>query len=102
MQRVLQHCEGDLHKRRISPRGTSEKSSEAAGPSEELIRKRQQRLWYLAVKPPMYSVCIIPVLVNYYILIMDLHVLADEVMQTRKIPSEQDQYSVNFIHQLWL
>lgn len=32
--------------------------------SKEEYVKRQRRLWYLAIKPPMYSVCIIPVLVR--------------------------------------
>jgi len=35
-----------------------------AGESAEIERKRRKRLWYLAIKPPMYSVCIIPVLVR--------------------------------------
>ena len=32
-------------------------------PEEEKAIKR--RLWYLAIKPPMYSVCIVPVVVRF-------------------------------------
>lgn len=63
----LQHYRLSLPQRR----GLQLKASAVGRPQEsdglnEVERqKRKQKLWYLAIKPPMYSVCIIPVLVSF-------------------------------------
>ena len=38
--------------------------AQAVAVTPEVDRARRRRLWYLAIKPPMYSVCIVPVLVS--------------------------------------
>ena len=47
-----------------SPLAGGSDDAQAVAVVPEVDRARRRRLWYLAIKPPMYSVCIVPVLVS--------------------------------------
>ena len=48
----------------VHPKSSLSEEDRPADLSDKEREQRQRKLWYLAIKPPMYSVCIIPVLVS--------------------------------------
>lgn len=53
-------------------------------------RRKRRRLWYLAVKPPMYSVCIVPVLVSSQDIAMSVLLAFSQIDSTRSIPDREE------------